>query len=53
MPADFDLSPYFAIVKPEADVALDYRALPWVSMLDADLVPALQDSAHATADVPR
>ena len=29
VPADFDRSPYFAIVKPEADAALDYAALPW------------------------
>lgn len=47
VPADFDLSPYFAIVKPEANAALDYRALPWLSMPGTD--PAL--SAHATADV--
>ncbi|MHB1668625.1 YiiX/YebB-like N1pC/P60 family cysteine hydrolase [Thiomonas sp.] len=47
VPADFDLSPYFAIVKPEADAALDYRALPWASMQGGD--PALP--AHATADV--
>lgn len=29
VPADFDRSPYFAIVKPEADANLDYAALPW------------------------
>ncbi|MGC8703485.1 MAG: lipo-like protein [Thiomonas sp.] len=29
VPADFDRSPYFAIIKPEASAALDYAALPW------------------------
>lgn len=29
-PRDFDLSPYFDIVKPELRVCFDYRALPWI-----------------------
>jgi len=29
VPADFDRSPYFAIVKPEAQQSLDYAALAW------------------------
>ena len=28
VPADFDLSPYFEVVKPQA-LDVDYRALPW------------------------
>lgn len=29
VPADFDVSPFFAVVKPELDEAFDYRAVPW------------------------
>jgi hypothetical protein len=28
-PRDFDLSPYFAVVKPTLEAGFDYRALPW------------------------
>lgn len=38
VPADFDRSPYFAIIKPEASAALDYTALPWQGV-DAPEVP--------------
>jgi hypothetical protein len=33
-PRDFDLSPYFAVVKPTLEEGFDYRALEWAS--DAD-----------------
>ncbi|MBN2690969.1 MAG: lipo-like protein [Burkholderiaceae bacterium] len=46
VPSDFDLSPYFAIVKPEANAALDYRTLPWAAQQGA--LPA-QDQATAEA----
>lgn len=29
VPGDFDVSPFFAIVKPELDDAFNYRAAPW------------------------
>ncbi len=32
VPADFDRSPYFAIVKPEAQPTLDYAALDWAGI---------------------
>jgi len=39
-PRDFDLSPYFAVVKPTIEVGFDYRALHWVSAApDADVAP--------------
>ncbi|MGC8508709.1 MAG: YiiX/YebB-like N1pC/P60 family cysteine hydrolase [Thiomonas sp.] len=41
VPADFDLSPYFAIVKPEADAALDYRALPWADVAELTDFPSV------------
>jgi hypothetical protein len=28
-PRDFDVSPYFAIVKPTIDAGFDYRSVPW------------------------
>jgi hypothetical protein len=30
-PRDFDLSPYFAIVKPTLEAGFDYRAFPWAA----------------------
>jgi hypothetical protein len=29
MPRDFDISPYFAVVKPTLEAGFDYRALTW------------------------
>ncbi|MDE2252793.1 MAG: lipo-like protein [Betaproteobacteria bacterium] len=51
VPADFDLSPYFAIVKPEADAALDYRALPWASVQGTEHAMARQDGVSARLDI--
>lgn len=31
MPRDFDISPYFAVVKPTLESGFDYRALTWAS----------------------
>ncbi len=38
-PRDFDISPYFAVVKPTIDHGFDYKALRW-----ADAPPAFDDS---------
>ncbi|MGA7657496.1 MAG: lipo-like protein, partial [Methylocella sp.] len=29
VPRDFDVSPYFAVVKPSLDAGFDYRAVTW------------------------
>ena len=34
VPRDFDLSPYFKIIKPGLDEAFDYKALVWADQLD-------------------
>jgi hypothetical protein len=35
-PCDFDLSPYFQIVKPSIDVAFDHRRLVWARTAGRD-----------------
>ena len=43
VPGDFDVSPFFAIVKPDFDENFNYRAVPW-----ADAVkPAQKDESCA------
>jgi len=32
MPRDFDISPYFAIVKPTIETGFDYKQLHWVDL---------------------
>lgn len=32
MPRDFDISPYFAIVKPTIEIGFDYKQLHWVDL---------------------
>ena len=36
VPRDFDISPYFAIIKPTIEVNFDYRALSWYEIADSD-----------------
>jgi hypothetical protein len=43
-PRDFDISPYFAVVKPTLEGGFDYKALQW-----ADVVAAAVDSRAASA----
>ena len=38
-PRDFDLSPYFAVVKPTLERGFDYKSIRWVN-------------AHGPADAP-
>jgi hypothetical protein len=45
-PRDFDISPYFTVVKPTIENGFDYRAMHW-----ADL-PLPKIAAHAAALVP-
>jgi hypothetical protein len=54
-PRDFDISPYFAVVKPTIEKGFDYRALHWADLPrpeptqvedEAPLVPQLAATAH-------
>ncbi len=38
-PRDFDVSPYFAVVKPTIEGGFDYRAVTWGAAVDQDEVP--------------
>jgi hypothetical protein len=35
VPRDFDISPYFAIIKPTIEAGFDYHAVPWIGHRDA------------------
>jgi len=42
-PRDFDVSPYFGIVKPRIAAAFDHRSLAWGDLEQSSLVAALAD----------
>jgi hypothetical protein len=48
-PRDFDLSPYFAIVKPTLEYGFDYRVLTWDEpahlLVDNSQAPSTQEDA--------
>lgn len=52
-PRDFDISPYFEVVKPTLVKGFDYKAMAWADMSAADagftvsLVPAADDAPEA------
>jgi hypothetical protein len=48
-PRDFDLSPYFRVVKPTIERGFDYKALTWANPEDG---PAAGGSAAATSAKP-
>jgi hypothetical protein len=48
-PCDFDLSPYFQVVKPSVEAGFDYKALTWADQVEARAEPA---SAEAPGLVP-
>jgi hypothetical protein len=45
VPRDFDISPYFAVVKPTIEQGFDYRAVKWAD----DLAPQLADDLAVEA----
>jgi hypothetical protein len=47
VPWDFDVSPYFQIVKPKIEIGFDYRQLAWAPQLGSH--PSAHDSSKAAA----
>ncbi|HEY6598082.1 MAG TPA: hypothetical protein VIZ30_02165 [Pseudomonadales bacterium] len=35
-PRDFDLSPYFSVVKPTIERRFDYHEFPWIDHVELD-----------------
>lgn len=53
-PRDFDISPYFAIIKPAIDMAFDYTAVEWAhDMKPEDATPASQAPPSADSAMLR
>ncbi|BAT61682.1 hypothetical protein GJW-30_1_04242 [Variibacter gotjawalensis] len=60
-PRDFDISPYFAVVKPTIESGFDYKKLHWADLPlppeeeteDQPLEPAYGEPAYARARAPR
>lgn len=50
VPRDFDLSPYFAIVKPHLDTKFDHHALIWAS--EAETVQSTSPLSTPTREAP-
>jgi len=49
-PRDFDLSPYFAVVKPTLERGFDYKSIRWVSEdAAAEAASAAEEEAGDTA----
>jgi Permuted papain-like amidase enzyme, YaeF/YiiX, C92 family len=48
-PRDFDISPYFNVVKPTIRQGFNYKALHWADQMQAPLVPQIDDEAVDTA----
>jgi Permuted papain-like amidase enzyme, YaeF/YiiX, C92 family len=49
-PRDFDISPYFEVVKPTLVNGFDYKAMAWADMPDADLMVSLVPAADAAVE---
>jgi hypothetical protein len=47
-PRDFDISPYFNVVKPTIRQGFNYKALHWADQMQAPLVPQIDDEAVDT-----
>jgi hypothetical protein len=48
-PRDFDISPYFRVVKPTVESGFDYRAMPWAPDDDAACIDAAAAVARSSA----
>jgi hypothetical protein len=50
-PRDFDISPYFQLVKPTVERGFDYRCMAWADLPETqEPVPAAPDGADGGAD---
>jgi len=48
-PRDFDISPYFDVVKPTLARGFDYKAVAWVDQAEAPLVPEARECFEPAA----
>ena len=48
-PRDFDISPYFEVVKPTLTRGFDYKAMAWIDLADAPLVPDIDERLETAA----
>jgi hypothetical protein len=51
-PRDFDISPYFRIIKPMIERGFDPHHLSWATLTPEDLVPADVPPSTASAQAP-
>lgn len=51
-PCDFDLSPYFQVVKPSVEAGFDYQALTWADQVELRAGPAAVEGPEAPGRIP-
>jgi len=52
-PRDFDISPYFQLVKPTVESGFDYRRMAWADLPEThELIPAVSDDMIVVAAPP-
>lgn len=50
MPRDFDLSPFFAVIKPTLQQGFDFRQIPWATVSEDGLESAPASGAESDAE---
>lgn len=51
-PRDFDISPYFEVVKPTVRNGFDYKAMAWADLAEADSAPLVPEAEPAKEMAP-
>ena len=51
-PRDFDISPYFEVVKPTVRNGFDYKAMAWADLAEADAAPLVPEAEPAKELAP-
>lgn len=51
VPRDFDISPYFSVIKPTIERGFDYLAAQWVDMASEQAAPIWQPGEHKCREV--
>jgi len=46
-PRDFDISPYFEVVKPTVRNGFDYKAMAWADLAEAESAPLVPETETA------